>query len=34
MGYRVAVTGVQCKRIARNVSQQGIGAEASAATGL
>jgi len=34
MGYRAAVTDLQYKRIARNASQPGIGAAASAATGL
>jgi len=34
MGRRVAVSSLQYKRIARDVSQQGIGAERSATTGL
>jgi len=34
MGGRAAVTDLQFKRIARNASQPGIGAEISAATGL
>jgi len=34
MGCRAAVTGLQQKRIARNVSQQGIGTGTSATTGL
>jgi hypothetical protein len=34
MGCRVAVTDLQQTRIARNVSQQGIGAKEPAATGL
>jgi hypothetical protein len=34
MGRRVTVTDLQYTRIARNVSQQGIGAREPAATGL